>query len=128
MPPGFVPLTARAGFAATCQTLYFNEQRRIVAARIESIHLNPRGTAHGGFLATLADSAFGNVLRVACGYELPPITASLSMDYLSPANDGAWIEAHVDIHKVGRRLINASCLLRCGEQIIVRSSGVFIPV
>lgn len=123
-----MPLTQVPGFTATCQSIYFNEQRRIVAARIESIHLNPLGIAHGGFLATLADSAFGKVLRLACEFELPPVTASLSMDYLAPAVAGAWVEAHVDIHKVGRRLINASCLLTCGERLIVRASGVFMPV
>ncbi|MGA7782107.1 MAG: PaaI family thioesterase [Paraburkholderia sp.] len=113
---------------ATCQSIYVDAQQRIVAARIESLHLNPLGIAHGGFLATLADTAFGFVLRAAGERDYPPVTASLTMDYLAPARNGAWVEARVDIHKVGRRLINASCMLNCGDELIARASGVFVPV
>lgn len=128
LPPGFAPLASRPGFVATCQSIYVDAQLRIVAARVESIHLNPLGIAHGGFLATLADTAFGFVLRAAGEREYPPVTASLTMDYLAPARHGAWVEAHVDIHKEGRRLINASCMLSCGKELVARASGVFVPV
>lgn len=99
-----------------------------MAARIEPLHLNPLGIAHGGFLATLADTAFGFVLRAESEREYPPVTASLTMDFLAPARHGAWIEAHVSIHKIGRRLINASCLLSCEDELVARASGVFVPV
>jgi acyl-coenzyme A thioesterase 13 len=41
------------------------------------------------------------------------------------AKVGDWIEAHVDVHKVGGRLAFANCyIVRDGERI-VHASGVF---
>ena len=124
-PAGFLPMT-RAGFVAHCTGLYFHEERSVMAARIRPEHLNPLGIAHGGFLATLADTAFGRVLRQAADSELPPATINLSMDYLSPAPVGAWIEAHVQVHRVGRTLYHASLDLLHGEHLVARGKATFI--
>ncbi|WP_160105731.1 PaaI family thioesterase [Pseudomonas izuensis] len=124
-PAGFLPL-ARAGFVTHCAGLYYHEHRPVIAARIRPEHLNLLGIAHGGFLATLADTALGLVLKKATNAELTPATINLSMDYLSPAPVGAWVEAHVQVHRLGRTLSHASLDLLHGERLVARSTATFI--
>ncbi|MNZ72043.1 Thioesterase superfamily protein [compost metagenome] len=124
-PAGFIPLL-RAGFVAQCTGLYYHPQRTVMAARIRAEHLNPLGIAHGGFLASLADTAFGRVLKDAVDSEIPPATINLSIDYLSPAQLGAWVEAHVQVHRLGRTLYHASLDLLDGERLVARGKATFI--
>jgi acyl-coenzyme A thioesterase PaaI-like protein len=45
--------------------------------------------------------------------------------FAGSAKVGDWVEAHVDVHKVGGRLAFANCyIVRDGERI-VHASGVF---
>ena len=39
-------------------------------------------------------------------------TASVTTDFAGGAKVGDWVEAHVDVHKVGGRLAFANCYLR----------------
>lgn len=125
VPAGFLPM-ARPGFVNNCQGVYVNLERRVVAARILEEHLNPLGIAHGGFLATLADTGFGTAIKLTAGTELPPATINLDMDYLSPALPGRWIEVRVQIHKLGRSISVASCDLLDGDKLVARGKGTFI--
>ncbi len=128
VPPGFVPYLAhQGGFVDTCCTFYVNRERLVVAARIISAHLNPLRIAHGGLLATLADTALGTVIKMKMGTPYPPITASLVTDYMSPAREGDWVEARVEIDKQGSRIVNATCTLWVGARLITRATGVFLP-
>jgi uncharacterized protein (TIGR00369 family) len=100
----------------------------IIALRIGERHLNRRGIAHGGMLAALADSALSiNVARSRTPF-LPTVTVSLSTDFADSARPGDWVEAHVDIQKIGRRLAYANCYLQVGEKRILRASGVFAVI
>ncbi len=47
------------------------------------------------------------------------------LHYLNPARVGDWVEAHVEIYKIGRRIGNANCLLKVDERLILRASGSF---
>lgn len=130
VPEGFVPMVrpnnGPAGFVQYCRGVYFRPETGEVAARILTEHLNPLNIAHGGFLATLADTAFGAYIRVQAGFELPPATVELSIDYIAPARPGQWINARIDIHKIGRTLCNASLSLMDGERLVARAKGIFI--
>ncbi|AGI24342.1 thioesterase superfamily protein [Pseudomonas sp. ATCC 13867] len=125
VPAGFEPMV-RPGFVNNCRGVYVNLERRMVAARILPEHLNPLGIAHGGFLATLADTGFGTTIKLTAGSELPPATINLDMDYLSPALPGRWIEVQVQIHKLGRSISVASCDLLDGDKLVARGKGTFI--
>ncbi|MGE8068663.1 PaaI family thioesterase [Pseudomonas sp. NPDC089569] len=126
VPPGFEPMRMRVGFVRLCDSVYVDYQRQVLGARILPEHLNPLGIAHGGMLATLADTAFGTVIKLNSSSPLPPATINLSLDYISPAHEGAWIEAHVQVHKLGRRLSNASCSLMDGERLVARGTATFV--
>jgi uncharacterized protein (TIGR00369 family) len=117
-------------FMATLGPLYYRpvEGGVIIALRIAEKHLNRRGIAHGGMLVTLADSAMGMNLARAREPRLWTVTTSLSTEFVDAARRGDWVEAHVDILKLGRRLAYANCYLIVGAKRILRASGVFAVV
>ncbi|WP_425327779.1 PaaI family thioesterase [Pseudomonas nitroreducens] len=129
IPAGFEPLRrpdGQYGFVQHCQGIYLHSERRVVAARVLPVHLNALNIAHGGFLATLADTAFGALLRLAGDFPQAPVTIEMSVDYIHPARPDAWIEAHLEVHKLGRNLCRASLGLMDGTQLIVRAKGTFM--
>ena len=51
--------------------------------------------------------------------------ASLTIDYAGSARVGDWVEARVEVQRVGSRLGFANCYLLADEQRIVRASAIF---
>src|SRR4051794_24209175 len=127
-PPGFAPLFRTSPFLETVGPLFYRkdlERGLIIGLRIAGKHANARGIAHGGLLLTLADIALG--YRTAFGEDPPAglITASLTADFAGAAKIGDWVEAHVDVQKVGGRLAFANAFLMVEGERIVRASAVF---
>ncbi|MEK7736279.1 MAG: PaaI family thioesterase [Pseudomonadota bacterium] len=128
IPDGFRLLSRGGPILAMLGPLYYRkdaQDRSVIALRIEEKHLNIRGIAHGGMLVTLADSALGIALSMS---QTPPqamVTVNLSTDFADSAHSGDWVEAHVDIQRVGKRMAFANCYLHVGEKRILRASGVF---
>ncbi|MFC3609358.1 PaaI family thioesterase [Stutzerimonas tarimensis] len=126
VPEGFVPFPNPAGFVRHCGGFYIHPERKLIGVRILPEHLNPLGFAHGGFLASIVDMSIGLAFKLASDTSLPQPTITLSIDYLSPAHAGAWIEAPVEIHRRGRRVSNASCHLMDGDKLVAIGRGVFV--
>ena len=105
------------------------ERGLVIGLRIAEKHANARGIAHGGLLVTLADIALG--YRTAFGQDPPEglITANLTADFAGAAKIGDWVEAHVDVQKVGGRLAFANAFLwsmasaSCGRARCSRAPG-----
>ena len=127
IPEGFKALNRGGPFLAQLGPLYLKKagEQYIIGLRIEERHTNIRGIAHGGMLLTLADSALGIVLSTSRTPPQPMVTVNLSTDFVESAIPGDWVEAHVDIQRVGKRLAFANCYLMVGERRILRASGVF---
>lgn len=127
VPEGFQPLKRLAPFLQMIGPIYVKsvDRSRIVAVRVEEKHLNMRGIVHGGMLVTLADSALGINLSYSREPPRPMVTVNLSTDFLEPARLGDWIEAHVQIQRMGLHLAFANCTLQVGDKTILRASGVF---
>lgn len=130
VPEGFVRVEETGPFMTLLGPLYYRsaEAGRIIALRIGEHHLNRRGIAHGGMLATLADSALSVNISLSRKPRLPTVTVSLSTDFVASARAGDWVEAHVDIQKIGARLAYANCYLQVGSKRILRASGVFAVI
>jgi len=130
VPDGFVPVETTGPFMAALAPLFCRpaEGGLVIALRIAEQHLNRRGIAHGGMLVTLADSAMSRNLARAREPRLWTVTASLSTEFLSAARAGDWVEAHVEIPKLGRRIAYADCHLMVGARRILHASGVFAVV
>lgn len=102
-----------------------NDGEIVIAMRVDERHTNMRGIAHGGMLSSLADSALGIGLTLYCEGRHSFVTVNLSTDFVDAARPGDWVEAHVDVQKLGGRVAFANCFLQVGERRILRASGVF---
>jgi uncharacterized protein (TIGR00369 family) len=127
IPDGFKPMPRLSPFNALVGPLY---ERRTgtalsIGLLIEAKHTNSRGICHGGLLATLADVALGYTMHAAGGGRSGFVTAHLAVDYAGSAKVGDWIEAEVEIQRVGTRLAFANCYLVANGQRIVRASAIF---
>jgi uncharacterized protein (TIGR00369 family) len=130
VPEGYVSLKRGGPFLNSLGPLYAKGSGRemSIAIRVEQQHLNTRGVAHGGMLLTFADSALGIAIAVSQDPPQPMVTVSLTADFADPAREGDWLEARVDIQKLGRKIAFASCHLWIGDRRILRASGVFARV
>jgi uncharacterized protein (TIGR00369 family) len=124
VPDGFTQVQRGGAFVGSLGPLYLNAEGTVLAIRVEKRHLNSQGLAHGGFLLTLADTALGMVVANAQQPPAPARTVNLTADFLDVVNEGDWLEAHVELQKLGGRLAFASCQLRVGERRILRASSV----
>ena len=127
IPEGFKAIEHTGPFLAQNGPLYCKKAdgKLVLGIRIDERHTNMRGIVHGGMLVTLADSALGTVLYNSRKPPQPMVTVSLTTDFIESAWPGDWVEAHVDVLRIGSRLAYANCYLHIGERRILRASGVF---
>ena len=128
VPQGFEPLFRTSPFLDTVGPFFHRRNGDgsfVIGVRVLPKHANGRGVAHGGLLMTLLDITLG--YRAALS-ETPPanlMTANLTADFAGSAKIGDWIEAHVDVQRVGSRLAFANAYLVVNRERIVRGSAVF---
>lgn len=127
-PEGFVALPPSGAYFDTLGTVHGRregEHGMVLGVRVGPRHANITGVAHGGMLATLADSALGVNIARARKLRSAQVTVTLNLDFLSSALQGDWLEAHVRVTRIGSRLGFADCELRVGDRIVLRATGVF---
>lgn len=127
VPQGFERLKRGGPFMASLGDLYCRRDAGtiVIAMRISTRHTNMRGIVHGGMLASLADSALGLGLTMSCDGRHSFVTVNLSTDFMDAARPGDWLEAHVQIGRIGSRVAFAECDLMVGDKRVLRASGVF---
>ncbi len=103
--------------------LYKRDSDNVLALRLGLAHTNMHAIAHGGLLATLADSALGHT--IATRAQVSVVTVQMSVEYMNPVKPGDWLEAHVQIDKQGKRLIYATCLLQVEGRVMLKANAVF---
>lgn len=130
IPAGFEPLVTISNYVKELGPIHYRAEGRlkVLGLHIRPQHLNLHHNAHGGMLLTLADTALGINLSGAQEPPIPMVTANLNSEFLAPAKEGDWVEAHVEILKQGRRLGFAECRLKVGERLILRASATFAVV
>jgi len=127
-PPGWSKPAHPSAFREYAGPIYITHAAggTLFGLRVQAHHGNRGGGLHGGVLATLADVAMG----YSCSFTRQPplrmVTVSLSVDYAGSADEGDWIEARVDVQKVGRRVAFANCFVWRGEERIARASGSYL--
>lgn len=129
IPEGFQSYQSPSNFMQTLGVMYRREEPDgsvAVGLHIASTHLNLHGVAHGGFVATVVDSAFGVNVAKASGGSV--VTANLSIDYLASAKPGDFVEARVQIQRQGRRMVFAECRLTSGTTLLARATSILVPV
>ncbi|MCD0503558.1 PaaI family thioesterase [Bordetella petrii] len=126
VPEGFEPWHPSSPFMAHLADLgafYRRTDSNVLAMRIGTAHSNMHNIAHGGLLATLADSALGYCIVQEA--KVSVVTVQMSVEYLSAVKPGDWLEAHVHIDKQGRRLLYATCLLKVDGAVMLKANAVF---
>lgn len=124
VPAGFEAMPDPGAFLAHVGPPHLREDG-VLGVRVQARHLNRAGTVMGGFLATLADAAFGEAIRRHAAGEAKVATVSLTTDFLRPAPAGAWLEAHTDVEQLGGSLAFADCSVRADGEEVVRARAVF---
>ncbi len=128
IPDGFEIMPWPSPFIHHAGPVYLRQDEdgaAVFGLLIQERHLNRHGTAHGAALLLLADVALGYGAVYAQDSPAPVATASLTTDFASAAHLGDWVEARVDVQKVGSRLAFANVFLSVGEERVARASAVF---
>ena len=85
-------------------------------------HLNPRGSVHGGVLATIIDVAMGTAVATTGGEA--PVTVSLSVTYLEPGRPGR-LEGRARVRKRGKRLVVVEAEVVQDGDVVADALGTF---
>ncbi len=88
-------------------------------AEVRSDHLNLHGTAHGGFVFTVADAAFALVSNV----RVHAVAISARIDYFRPLVPGDELMAVARPLNVGRRLATYTVDVFCGDRRVAHFVG-----
>ncbi len=64
-----------------------------IGFKVETRHCNDGGVCHGGMIATFVDMAMGLSMRRSLGADGGSPTMTLTVDFLSAAAEGDWIES-----------------------------------
>lgn len=128
VPDGFREVERGGPFFMAMGPIYRRDDgdKVVLGLRLRGQHANLHGNAHGGMLATFADGAFYDNMMVGRGRDQQVVTAAMTMDFLSAARVGEWLEAHVHVHRRGKLLSVADCLLKVGERPVLRASATFV--
>jgi uncharacterized protein (TIGR00369 family) len=115
---GRCPMTGP--FAPTLMPVLCRPEGKHLVFRLEARpeHCNGHVTLHGGFIATLADIWLAYNLIHQLPKTVSVVTASLTVDYLSPILPGDHLESQIDRLRLGAKLCHASgAILRKGQPV-----------
>ena len=140
VPDGFKQMQTNSPFNTWAGPFYAKQVRStaIIGFIVAEHHCNSAGTVHGAMVCAAADIALGRNIGLetrAKGYfdngisknrsGAPIATLNLTTDFVGTAQQGAWVEVHVDVQKAGRSVGFANAYLVCGGERIARASAVF---
>lgn len=96
------------------------EGRATLRASVTAEHLNLHGTAHGGFLYSLADEAFA---LASNSHEAQALALSVHMDYFRAVGQGDMLEAVASEEHLGRRVATYRVEIRRGADTVALFIG-----
>lgn len=101
--------------------------RTVVEAAPAPAHLNPRGSVHGGYLATLIDSATGTALCSTLEAGVDYATVDLSVKMLRPVRPGMVLRAEGRAVHVSRRIGTSECSVHDADgRLVGHGSATFV--
>lgn len=127
VPPGFERLPPGLGYTDSLQPSYrrIAEEGASFGLVVEVQHGNSMGICHGGVLMTLADITAATGANLARGVTAGSPTVHLSIDYISSARLGEWVQANVEQVSVKRRFGFCSGGIYNSAGVVARFSGTF---
>ena len=91
---------------------------------VKGMHLNTGKIAHGGFLATIADTGMGTAAHRVAG-DKRCVTINLDMKFISAGQLGDKLEGKVRILKKTKTLVFINCEISNDKEIVVSASGTW---
>ena len=91
---------------------------------LKEIHLNTGKIAHGGFLATIADTGMGTAAHRVAG-DKRCVTINLDMKFISAGQLGDKLKGKVKILKKTNTLIFIHCEISNSSDIVTSASGTW---
>lgn len=126
IPEGFERHTRQSGFTDPWEPLYAKREDGSFALGLilGPAHLNGRGMAHGGLIASLADNSMG----IACAYaagEAGMVTAQLSVNMVGSAAPGAWLQSFAHPTRIGGTLCFAEAQVTADGALVATATAIF---
>ena len=127
VPEGFERLPQGLGYTDSLQPSYrrIGGEEASFGLVVKPQHSNTMGICHGGVLMTLADITAATGVNMARGVTAGSPTVNLSIDYISSARQGQWIQANVEQVSVKRRFGFCNGEICNARGIVVRFNGTF---
>jgi acyl-coenzyme A thioesterase PaaI-like protein len=128
VPEGYAVLDWRRGFGRQIGPLYRRQRERgyTMGFRVEEHHTNGMLNAHGGMLMSFADMAWGYIVSVETSSYW--VTVRLTLDFLSSAHLGDWVEAEGEVLSTEDSLYIVRGKIWSGERLLITGAGVFKPI
>ena len=91
---------------------------------VKEIHLNTGKIAHGGFLASIADTGMGTAAHRVAG-DKRCVTINLDMKFISVGQLGDHLIGKVRILKKTKTLVFINCDISNDKEIVASASGTW---
>ena len=117
----------KKGFMQNIGNLSFkkiNETNFEFSIKVLERFLNTGGIAHGGFIATIADTGMGNAAHIAAGNKRC-VTINLDIKFISAGRLNETLTGKVKILKKTRTLVFISSEILSLNNIIATASGTW---
>ena len=117
----------RKGFMQNIGDLSFkkiDETNFEFSIKILESFLNTGGIAHGGFIATIADTGMGNAAHVAAGNKRC-VTINLDIKFISAGQLNEKLIGNVKVLKKTKSLVFISCEIMGSSNIVAVASGTW---
>lgn len=126
-PEGYRLLPTGPGFNLLMGPLWGRVEgpRLVLGMRVSQRHINPHQTCHGGVLSVFADFMAYAVQHEADEKNTLTPTVSTTIDFMSPAVLGDWLEGRCELLQQTRNLLFCQTVARVGDRPVFRSSSIF---
>ena len=91
---------------------------------VEEKFLNTGKIAHGGFIATIADTGMGNAAHIAAGNKRA-VTINLDIKFISASKQGDTLLGKIEIQKRTKTLVFINCKIMNASGIVATASGTW---
>ena len=117
----------KKGFMQNIGDLSFkkiNESNFEFSIKVLESFLNTGGIAHGGFIATIADTGMGNAAHIIAGNKRC-VTINLDIKFISAGKLNEKLIGKVKVLKKTKTLVFISCEIYASEKIVATASGTW---
>lgn len=126
-PDGYRLLDTGAGFNILFGPVFGRliDGRPVLGFRVSNRHINPHKTCHGGVIATFADFQAYVAHHDAGLINIVTPTINMTVDFLSPAVLGDWLETRTELVRRTQTMIFSQTLATVDGRPVFRSNSIF---